>query len=167
VVVAGIQREQDLPAHGVAEVELVGAGRVAFRPDAEQFGFHRVTLYLASIFFLKTASSASTRRSRGPRRSAGVSFMPSGIQKLLRQVSPRALPMAAPISRERMPVLDPKLADGLVGAAECHTATTFEWAKKVGLKSRPILIDRAHAIQFLNWSTLNSSRSTLRPFISA
>ena len=48
------------------------------------------------------ASSDSARRARGALRSAGVSFMPSGIQTLVTQVLPRALPMAAPISRERM-----------------------------------------------------------------
>src|ERR1035441_7126650 len=69
----------------------------------KSLGSTESTLYLGAIFFLKTASSATARRSRGPRRSAGVSFMPSGIQTLLRQVLPRALPIAAPISRERIP----------------------------------------------------------------
>ena len=56
----------------------------------------------------------SARRSRGPLRSAGVSFMPSGIQTLVRQVLPRALPIAAGDFAAADAVLDPEFADVLV-----------------------------------------------------
>src|ERR1017187_10077109 len=102
----------------------------------KSLGSTESTLYLGLIFFVKTASSDSTRRSRGPRRSAGVSFMPSGIQKLFRQVLPRALPMAAPISRDRMPCSIQNWRVALLALLSVNPPITLEWAKKVGLKSR-------------------------------
>src|ERR1039458_1330844 len=117
----------------------------------KSLGSTEFTLYLGSIFFLRTASSDTARRSRGPRRSAGVSFMPSGIHTLLRQVLPRALPMAAPISRERIPCSIQNWQVALSALLSVIPPTTLEWAKKVGLKSRPILMDRAHAIDRKNF----------------
>ena len=54
---------------------------------------------------LKMASSDSVSRSRGPTRSIGVSFMPSGIQRLVTHGLPSALPIAAPMRRHAMPWL--------------------------------------------------------------
>src|SRR5579862_3007323 len=65
------------------------------------FGSTESRLYFVGRGFLKTASSDSANRSRGARRSAGVSFMPSGTHTFVTQVLPRALPMSAPISRQR------------------------------------------------------------------
>ena len=60
-------------------------------------------LCLGSIGSAKMASSDSASRSRGPLRSTGVSFEPSGIQTLVTQASPGASPIAAPIRRQAMP----------------------------------------------------------------
>ena len=75
------------------------------------------------------ASSDSARRSRGPLRSAGVSFMPSGIQRLVTQVLPRALPMAAPISRQRMPCSIQNLRIALFGCESVKPSAALGWAK--------------------------------------
>ena len=84
---AGVERQQLFAADRVAEIKLVRADDVAFAADAEQLWLDGIEI-VASVesVFLKTASSDSASRSRGPRRSAGVSFMPSGIQTLVTQV---------------------------------------------------------------------------------
>ena len=95
------------------------ADDVALRADAEELGLDGVQVVLAGrSSSAKMASSDSARRSRGPLRSAGVSFMPSGIQTLVTQGVPRALPMAAPIFAAGDAVLDPEPADGRVGLGE-------------------------------------------------
>ena len=99
------------------------ADRVTLGADAEEFAFDGVeVVFRDSSFLAKTVSSASASRSRGPRRSAGVSFMPSGIQTLVTAGVPSALPMAAPISRAGLAVLDPEAADRLVRMGERETA---------------------------------------------
>jgi len=42
VKVAGIEAVEDLLAHGVSEVELMGTHDVALGADAKEFAFHRV-----------------------------------------------------------------------------------------------------------------------------
>ena len=88
----------------VAEVELVRSDRVALAPDAEQLAFDRVEVDSdGSIGSAKIASSDSSSRSRGPTRSTGVSFMPSGIQRFVTHGVPSARPIAAAIRRHACP----------------------------------------------------------------
>jgi len=46
MVVAGVERDEDLAADGIAQVELVRADHVGFRADAEQFAFDGVEIQL-------------------------------------------------------------------------------------------------------------------------
>ena len=119
MVVAGVEREEHSARQRVAEVELVRADGVALDADAEQLAFDRVEVEgLGSIGSSKIASSASVSRSRGACRSAGVSFMPSGIQSWSRRACRAPCPMASPIFAAGDAVADPELADGLVGVRE-------------------------------------------------
>ena len=122
VIMTGVEADERLILHGVAEIKLMHTHRVAFRTDAEEFAFDGVEVVFRLSFFLKTASSDCSRRSRGLRRSAGVSFMPSGIQTLVTVGEPVVLPIAAPISRLALAMFNPELADALVMMRECETA---------------------------------------------
>ena len=56
-----------------------------------------------SAAWRRSCPATSSRRSRGDLRSAGVSFVPSGIQTFVTQVLPSCLPISAPISRQAIP----------------------------------------------------------------
>ena len=50
MIVAGVEREQNLAADGVAEIKLVRAGRVTFRANAEEFRFDGIHVELRADF---------------------------------------------------------------------------------------------------------------------
>ena len=99
------------------------------------------------MFSSKIASSDASSRSRGPTRSIGVSFMPSGIQRLVTQALPSALPIAAPIRRQAMPcsIQNSRIAVSACDSVKLSAALGCE--KKVGLKSRPMPSRFAQSIQ--------------------
>ena len=57
----------------------------ALTPDAEEFALDGIEVVRRADGFLKTVSSDSVSRSRGPTRSIGVSFKPSGIHTFVTQ----------------------------------------------------------------------------------
>ena len=76
--------------YGVAEIEFVRAGDVAFGADAEEFRLDGVEVEFAGDSgFLKMASRDSARSARGALRSTGMSLEPSGIQTFVTQGLPR------------------------------------------------------------------------------
>ena len=98
------------------------------------------------MFSSKIASSEASSRSRGPTRSIGVSFMPSGIQKLVMQVVSSALPIAAPMRRQARPwaIQNSRMPESACDSVMLSAARGCE--KYVGLKSRPICSRRAQSI---------------------
>src|ERR1017187_8706297 len=110
-------------------------------PTASRFSF-------GTIGFLKIASTDSASRARGELRSAGVSFRPSGIHTFVTQVLPRALPIAAPISRLLMQFSIQNLRIPLSACDSVKPSAAFGGEKQVGLKSRPSPFFFAQAIQF-------------------
>ena len=100
VIVAGVERVEQLARERVAEIELVRADGVALDAEAEQLALERVEVVRRDRSApANISSSDATSRSRGPRRSTGVSFMPSGIQWFVTHGVPSAAPIAAPMRR--------------------------------------------------------------------
>ncbi len=113
-----------------------------------------------------TASSASISRARGPDRSIGVSFIPSGIQKLVTHGWPSARPIASAIWRQAMPW---RIQNSRMPLSACDSVTlsaAFGCEKYVGLKSRPMPSCFAQSIQPRKCSGRISSRSTFAPWNS-
>jgi hypothetical protein len=50
---SGVEAEQDFSGDGVAEIEFVGAGDVAFGADAEEFSFDGVEVEFAVDFLFE------------------------------------------------------------------------------------------------------------------
>ena len=101
---AGVQAEELLARDGIAEVELVRADDVALRADAEELALDGVAVVTRDRSARRRSRRARRRdAARGPLRSIGLSLEPSGIQTLVTQGVPRALPIAAPIRRQAMP----------------------------------------------------------------
>ena len=89
---------------GVSEIELVRADHVRLGAQAEELALHASRgLNRVSIDPAWIASSDIASRSRGPFRSTGASFDPSGIQMFVTQGDPSAPPIAAPIRRQAIP----------------------------------------------------------------
>ena len=80
------------------------------------------------------ASSDSISRSRGPIRSTGVSFMPSGIQTLVTQGVPSAFPIAAPIRRHAAAVADPERSDALVAVRQREAVGRLRMREERGVE---------------------------------
>jgi hypothetical protein len=77
----------------------------------------------------------------------GVSFIPSGIQKLVMQVLPSAFPIASPIRRHAMPcaIQNSRIAGSACDSVKLSAALGCE--KKVGLKSSPMPSRCAQSVQ--------------------
>ena len=88
-----------------------------------------------------------------------MSFMPSGVQKLSRTDDFCFLPMAAEISRQRLPCSTQKSRMARLGCVSGRPLAAFGCAKNVGLKSSLSPPAFAQSIQFLKWSTVMASRS--------
>jgi len=89
-----------------------------------------VQVELPCRLLIEMASRETARRSRGPLAVGGRVFMPSGIQRLVDAGLCRGpCRWRRPISRQRMAVLDPELANARVGAGDREPAHTFGCAK--------------------------------------
>jgi len=102
---------------------------------------------LGSIGSANISSSDFARRWRGASRSTVTSFIPSGIQTLVTQGVPRALPMAAPILRQQMPCSTQNLRIPSSACASVKPSAAFGCEKYVGLKSMPTPWLLAQSIQ--------------------
>ena len=114
---AGVQREQDLPADGVAEVELVRAGRVALRADAEELGLDGVDVVFRVDLLLedgveRLGQALARAAAVGGRVLHAVRNPEVGEAGVAEGLADRRADLAAADA-----VLDPELADGLVRAA--------------------------------------------------
>ncbi len=118
------------------------ADRVALGAKAEELAFDRVEVERRVEAFAKDLRRAtSISRWRGPRRSTGVSFMPSGIQRFVTQGLPRARPNAAPIWRQAMPCAIQNSRIARSGWDSVKLSAAFGCEKNVWLKSSPMPSD--------------------------
>ena len=106
-------------------------------PIPKSLGSTASRLCFGERAFSNTASSDSASRSRGASRSAGVSLNPSGTQTLVTQGVPSALPIAAPISRDRRQCSIQNFLIPLSACDRVNPSAALGCEKQVGLKSSP------------------------------
>ena len=104
MVMAGVQAQELLAREGVAEVKLVRADDVALRADAEQLALDGVAVVLRVD---RLGEDRVERFGEPLARALAVDRAypcePSGIQTLVTQGDPSALPIAAPMRRQAIP----------------------------------------------------------------
>jgi len=125
------------------------------------------TLYLRSIFFLKTASERFEEEGAGAMAIGGRVLHAVGYPKIGERRLAEGLADGGADSAATDAVLDPELADRLVGVGERQAVGGQRMGeiRLVEIETDVALL--AQAIQLANWSTLSSSRSTFLPSISA
>jgi len=114
---AGVERVEQPAGERVAEIELVGADGEALDTDAEQLPFDGVAIEGGIDRIREDRVERLGEARRGPFRSTGVSFIPSGSRGWSRTGPERPAHRLADLPA-RDGVADPERPDSCVGVRE-------------------------------------------------
>ena len=141
MIMAGVERQQFLPADGVSEVKLMRAGHVAFAADAEQLGLHGVQIELWRNRFLEDRiqrfrQAGARGHAVGGRVLVTVGNPHIGHAGLAQRFAEGRADFAAADA-----VLNPELANGLVRARQRETIRRLGMGEISGIKiqTEPVL----------------------------
>jgi len=138
--VACVQRQRGLTAGGVAHKKLVGADGVAFRADAEQLALDRVDMVLRAELLgdhlIQRAQQTLTRR----QPIHGEIFHAVRHPDIHHRRRAELLAKVSRYATARLAVIDPELADRLVGVRQGESVGAQRMRKAARVKIEPQLL---------------------------